>query len=255
MSNGIVSSITRGGQYEPFELQVARGQVFGHSVVNIYGFQGSVTTAYVPIWENASAYTYPVSATQMHLTSSVNTGADLTATILISGLDSGYNMISETLTLNGTTVVTTTNSYLRINSMVVTSGNPTGIIYLKDTSNTTTYAQINATVGRTQMAIYTVPAGYSFFLTRVGAFTAVDGNSTDYAQYRSWSTSSAGVISLTQQAPFVNSYEVTRVVPRLYTEKTDLQYQAKTSANTYAVSVGVEGYLIQNTVLTTQPGN
>jgi hypothetical protein len=100
-----------------------------------------------------------------------------------------------------------------------------------------------------------VPAGYSFFLTRVGAFTAVDGNSTDYAQYRSWSTSSAGVISLTQQAPFVNSYEVTRVVPRLYTEKTDLQYQAKTSANTYAVSVGVEGYLIQNTVLTTQYGN
>ena len=63
MSNiGIVRSITQVGTYEPFELQVARGQITGHSTVNIYGVQASVATSYIPVWENASAYTYPASA-------------------------------------------------------------------------------------------------------------------------------------------------------------------------------------------------
>jgi len=39
-----VSSATVKGAYEPFDLQVARGQIFGHSTVNIYGFQSAVTT-------------------------------------------------------------------------------------------------------------------------------------------------------------------------------------------------------------------
>ena len=48
-----VSSVTRLGAYEPFDLQVARGQVYGHSTVNIYGANGSFTgNTYYPVWEN-----------------------------------------------------------------------------------------------------------------------------------------------------------------------------------------------------------
>ena len=61
-------------------------------------------------WENATAYTYPVAATQMRL---AGTAGD-TATITISGLDANYLPISENLTLNGSTAVTTVNSYFRI---------------------------------------------------------------------------------------------------------------------------------------------
>ena len=246
---GIVRSITQVGTYEPFELQVARGQITGHSTVNIYGFQNSVTTSYLPIWENAGAYTFPAAAEIMHLTSSVNTGSDKTSTtVLVQGLDANYTAISETVALNGTTAVSTTKSYLRINSMSVSAGQPTGIIYLKDSTDTTTYAQINATIGRTQMAIYTVPAGYTFYLSRVDAYTAVNGSSGDYAQYRNYSTTSANVSSASQQAPFVNTYHAQRVMPRPFSEKTDIQLQAKTSANTYAVSIAVEGFLVANAV-------
>jgi len=44
MTGVVNQSITRVGRYEPFELQVARGQITGHSVVNIFGYQPSVTT-------------------------------------------------------------------------------------------------------------------------------------------------------------------------------------------------------------------
>ena len=248
---GTYSSVTRQGAFEPFDLQVARGQIDAHSTVNIYGVQASVTTTYVPVWENASAYTYPASATTMHLASSVNTGADKTGTtVLIQGLDSTYTSISETLTLNGTTAVVTTKSYLRINSIsvasVTSSTMPTGVITLKDLTDTTTYAQIAAGLGRSQMSIYTVPAGYTLYLSRIDAYTSANGYSADFISYRNYSITSSGVVNTTQQAPFTNTYHAQRVMPRPFTEKTDIQLQARASANTYVVSIAAEGYLIKN---------
>ena len=149
-----------------------------------------------------------------------------------------------------TTAVTTTKSYLRINSMNVVSGAPTGIITLKDLTDTTTYAQINATIGRTQMAIYTVPAGYTFYLSRIDAYTSANGYSADFISYRNLSTTSNGVSSLSQQAPFTNTYHAQRVMPRPFTEKTDIQLQIKGSAvgTTQFINISAEGYLIANSV-------
>jgi hypothetical protein len=242
-----ISSISRFGLIEPFDLQVARGQITGHSTVNIYGFGSAITTATIPAWENATAYTFPVAATTMNLVSTVNTGADLSgSTILIQGLDASYAAISETLALTGTTVAVTTKSYLRINSIVVTAGAPTGVITLKDLTNTTTYAQIAASFGRSQMSIYTVPAGNTFYLSRIDAYSAANGSSADYITYSNTTYSSTGVVQYTQQAPFVGNYHAQRVMPRPFLQKTDIVLRFKTSANTYAVAVAAEGYLIKN---------
>jgi hypothetical protein len=250
---GVVRSITQVGTYEPFELQVARGQITGHSTVNIYGVQASVSTSYIPVWENASAYTYPAAATTMNLVSTVNTGGDLSGTtVLIQGLDSTYTAISETLALTGTTVAVTTKSYLRINNIsvasVTSSTMPTGVITLKDLTNTTTYAQIAAGLGRSQMSIYTVPAGNTLYLSRVDVYTSLNGSSSAYVSYRNYSTSSTGVVSLSQQAPFTNTYHAQRVMPRPFTEKTDIQLQAIASTGTAVVSIAAEGYLVKNSI-------
>lgn len=244
---GTYSSATRQGAYEPFDLQVARGQVDGHSTVNIYGWQPSVSTTPIPIWEGTTAYAYPAAATAMNLASTVNTGSDLSgSTVLIQGLDANYASISETLALTGTTSAVTTKSYLRINSISVASGAPTGTITLKNLANSVTYAQITASFGRSQMAIYTVPAGFTFYLSRVDAYTSANGFTADYVVYRNYSATPSGVVSTSQQAPFTDSYKAQRVMPRAFAEKTDIQLQARTSLNTYAVSIAAEGYLIKN---------
>ena len=236
-------SQTQYGKFEDFDLQVARGQIQGHSTLNIYGYQTAVATSFIPVWENATTYTYPVAATQMHLAGSVGD----TASIVIQGLDANYNMISETAVLNGATAVTTVKSYLRINSMRVSVGsttNPSGVVTLKDLTDTTIYAQINAGVGRTQMAIYTVPAGYTFYLSRIDVNTSLNGN--NFATYQNRTISSDGVVQLTQQAPFAINYHTQRVMPRPFLEKTDIQLQCKVNSSTGAISVSQEGYLIQN---------
>lgn len=235
-------SISLEGRHEDFNLQVARGQIAGHSTVNIYGYQPSVSTSFIPIWENATAYTYPATAQQMNLAGS---NGD-TATITINGLDANYAIISENVVLNGTTSVTTVNSFLRINGMFVAVGsatNPAGVVTLKNTGGTVIYAQINAGVGRTQAGIYTVPAGYTFFLSRININTSLNGN--DFVTYQNRTASPAGVVQLTQQAPFAINYQTQRVMPRPFVEKTDIQLMAKVQSGTGAVSISQEGYLIK----------
>jgi len=248
---GKVSSVTQKGTYEPFELQVARGQIGQHSTVNIYGYGAAITTATIPAWENATAYTFPAAATSMNLVSTVNTGGDKTGTtILIQGLDASYTAITETLTLNGTTAVATTKSFLRINNISVASvtggAAPTGVITLKDPTNTTTYAQIAAGFGRSQMSIYTVPAGNTFYLSRIDAYASANGSSADFITYSNTTYSSTGVVQYTQQAPFIDNYHAQRVMPRPFLEKTDIVLRFKASANTYVVAVAAEGFLIAN---------
>ena len=145
----------------PTYMQIARGLVAGASVVNIYGYQNALPNSsaatYYPVWENTTTYTYPGSASTMLLWSS--SASDTNVSILINGLDSSYNIQSETLVLtNGTTGVTTTKSYLRINGIQVTgSVNAVGTINVGNAGKTVQYAEITAGNGKSQAMIYTVP--------------------------------------------------------------------------------------------------
>jgi hypothetical protein len=229
--------------FDSFALQVARGLVDGVCTVNIYGYQPSVGITFIPVWENATTYTFPVAATQMHL---AGTAGD-TATITINGLDANYVAISENVVLNGATAVTTTKSFLRINSMQVTAGsatNPAGVVTLKDLTDTITYAQISAGVGRTQAGIYTVPAGNTFYLQRINIYTSLNGN--NFATYENKQISANGVVQFTQQAPFAISYEARRIMPRPIPEKTDILLTCKVNSGTGAIGIAQEGYLIRN---------
>jgi hypothetical protein len=238
----------------PSYMQVSRGLVTGASVVNIYGYQGALPNSsaatYYPVWENTTTYTYPGSATTMLLWSS--SASDTAVQVLINGLDSSYNTLSETLTLtNGTTGVTTVNSYLRINGISVTGTvNAVGTLNLGNAGKTIQYAEIIAGNGKSQAMIYTVPNGYTFYLTRSNAYSNQSGNTiNNYCAYRVWTQSSAGLIQILLQAPFTTNYQTLRVAPRPYTQKTDIQWQAAggPSSGTSAVGIGVEGILISNT--------
>jgi len=250
-------SMTQHGRHEPFELQVSRGQIPYHSPQNIFGYGTTPATAglFRTVWENMSTteYVFPGSALTMQL---VSTAAGDTATITIIGLDANYSLISESLVLNGTTNVPTVNQYFRINSMFVSTGsatNPTGVVSLSNGG--TVYAQINtgvfngttSSLGRSQMAVYTVPTGYTFYGFRYGAYSSFNGNSANYTIYRAITNSAFGVQQLIVQTPFNTTYEVQRHFPFSYAEKTDLRFQIASSAATAAVvSVNIGGVLVAN---------
>ena len=241
---GTYSSATRQGAYEPFELQVARGQVDGHEVVNVFGYSSATpNTGFIAAWENNSAYAFPTVASTMLVTSS--SASDTAVTILISGLDATYARISESVTLMGTDAVTTTKTYWRINSVVTTAGAAVGTVYVKNVGGTT-YAQITIGSGRTNMSIYTVPAGYTAYWTEFNGFSSTSVTSGVYATFRALLTNSTGVSNVTLSIPFLNEFSVTRPFPVAYAEKTDVQWQCKSSGAGLGIALLALGVLIKN---------
>lgn len=246
MSNlGVVRSITQVGKYEPFELQVARGQITGHEVVNVFGYSTATSTSYIAAWENNSAYAFPTVASTMLVTSS--SASDTAVTILISGLDSSYNRISESVTLTGTDAVTTANTYWRINSVITTAGNAAGTIYVKNAGGTT-YAQVTIGSGKSNMSVYTVPAGYTAYMTQFDAFSSTSVTSGVYATFRALVTSTTGVNNVILSAPFLNTYSVARPYPIAQAEKTDIQYQCKSSGAGLGIGIVAIGVLVKNNI-------
>ena len=244
-------SVTVQGAYEPFDLQVARNQIMGHQVLSLFGYQAAIGNTKVPVWENATAYTYITSASTLTLVST-SASDNTSATILINGLDSNFNIISEILALNGTTGVTTVNSYFRVNSLLMlspgTSQNTNvGTITLKQSSNIV--AQINVGVGKSQSTVYTVPAGYTFYLDLAEVNTSNSYTSANIVTYGVQAINNTTGVKLNiLQQPFVSIYTANRNSdPFAYTEKTDIQWQLVTStATTIAAGVIITGKLIKN---------
>lgn len=91
--------------------------------------------------------------------------------VKIVGLDSAYALQTETVTLNGTTDVETSNSYLHIHKMeVILSGSGqtnAGAITATGTTSSNVISSIAAGDGRAQQSHFMVPAGYTCFITDV----------------------------------------------------------------------------------------
>jgi len=250
-TNNSVQSISRESRTEPFDLQVSRNQIYGHQTLSLFGYQSAVGNTKIPVWENATTYTYITSASTLTLASS-SASDDTLANILINGLDANFKPISETLTLNGVTGVTTINSYFRVNSLLMVSpgtGQTTnvGTITLKQSSNIV--AQINAGIGKSQSTVYTVPAGYSFYLDFAEVNTSNSYTSSNIVTYSVQAiNNNTGVKLQVLQQPFVSIYTANRSSdPYFYSEKTDVQWQLVTStATTIAAGIIIAGKLISN---------
>ena len=243
-------SITQNGRFEPFELQVSRGQITWHSPLNLFGNTTALgSTAYGPLWEgltsSGGAYAYPASAVIMTLASS--SASDTAVTIRIFGLGAGYVLQTEDVALNGTTGVLTTKSFLRINKMETLSGNAVGNVTA--VNGAVTYAKITAGNGDTQMSLYTVPAGYTFYQTYYQADTNTSVTSGAYVKLRTYTVDNAagGVIHALNQTAFVQQLSIPLSYPFSFPEKSDIQYQLLGAGGAGAVAnIYVGGILIKN---------
>jgi hypothetical protein len=252
-STGAVSqSITRVGTYEPFELQVSRNQIAWHENLKFFGYTTVLgSTALGPLWEGLTGsggnYVYPASAVVMTLASS--SASDTAVSILIEGCGAGFEKQTETVALNGTTNVLTTKSFLRINRMSTVAGNAVGNVTA--INGGVTYAKITAGVGDTQMSLYTVPSGYTFYQTNFAAGSNTSVTSGAYIRKRTYIVDNplGGVITAQAQTVFVQSFELPITFPIQFPEKHDIQWQFQGAGGAGAAAYAyISGVLISNDV-------
>ncbi len=179
------SSVTRQGAFEPFGLQVARNQIQGHSNVIVFGYNPDVDTSEESVWPAGGTVPHPAAAATLKISSSSNnddgdpvgTGA---RTVYIAGVDGNYNIVSETVILNGQTAVNTTNQYLYVNEFYVltvgSGGVNAGVVYAGTGTVTSgvpavIYDLINTGYNNRTTGHYCVPAGYTGYMVE-GLFSS-----------------------------------------------------------------------------------
>lgn len=257
-AGSIVSSISRTGRYEPFELQVSRGQITMHSTVYKFGYSTLIDGTIYPIWGVAANRVYLTTAAPMKVSSSSandtspsGSGAHI---VLIEGLDQNYNPISEQVILAGQAAVNTVNSYLRVTGMTVidkgVNGGNVGILY---TGTGVVTAGVPAVIhevvppgfNKEASGVYTVPAGYTAYL-RVGGLAGQD-NGAGYVTGR--------LVVSNQGSPFITSaltvFTTGQVnydfpYPIAIPEKSDIEARAISSSGTHTVSSYFGMILIKN---------
>jgi len=172
-------TISRVGTTEDISLQISKNEIEGHSYTRAFGANHDVGTSFETVWPLGGTYSFPAAAATMTISSgdandtSAGSGAQ---TVLVTGLDTNYNEISETLSLNGQTPVTSTNLFLRVNGYQVQSAGVTGwnegIVYVGTGTVTAgvpanSYSAIAIGENISQQAVFTVPADVHGFLLQV----------------------------------------------------------------------------------------
>lgn len=246
--------------YEHTDLAISKGHTKGHRTLYKFGYNPDVNGDEETVWSQGGDFPYPTSAVTMFVSStSANdanggTGAN---SILIQGLDENYDEIEETVLLNGQTQVATQNSYLRVYRAFVTlcgtGGTSGGIIYIGSSGatggvpNTTIYANLHLG-NQTQIAAYTVPAGYTLYLDDIN-FTAALSQSNKLAtcSFRSRDYGSnvfrTRFINVLQSNQLITKFEY----PQEFYEKTDLECRVSTNTINNAIGASFQGVLVKNT--------
>ena len=185
-----ISSITRQGAFEPFGLQVSRNQIQGHEAVIVFGYNADIDTSEETIWPDGGLIPHPTVASVLDIVSTsadddgspAGTGA---RTVYIEGVDGDYNVVSETVTLNGTSNVSTVEEYLYINKFYVATagsgGSNVGAITAKLSS--TLYDIIAVGYNTRTTAHYCVPAGYTGYMVTGLITTGQVSGSTSVTAY------------------------------------------------------------------------
>ena len=223
----------------PLGFSIQRGDVNNFQAIQKFGYNSSVGTSFETIWDGGGDYTFITSPSTATATSS-DTGSDNNGTIEIVGLDSNYDLATETITIGGSASTTSFIRVFRARMINANTGNANvGTITI--TVSSTTVAQIQPTYGQTLMAIYTVPRFFQAYLVQLDVGSSKDLENEikfrikELDNGNSWNTRSF----ITTRGGFTEkNFHVPEIIPA----KTDIEMRAKSSA-TSSISGGFELFL------------
>lgn len=242
-----------------FPLEVSRGKISSYAALTIDGkaldcdngvatdvWDGADGATSTDIWvAPTTARVHDVKSTSANDTSA-GTGA---RTVRVFGLEGwGTPEVSEDVTLNGTSNVATSNSYVVINRLECltfgSGGTNAGIITATAQTDATVSAAIQAGVGESKQAIYGLPSTKSLYLVQLFAELGVSLTANVTGKLLVKENADLGT------AGFINKGEFTfnRAYQRDYLRKkiagpAIVKIQVSASADNSIVYAGFEAYL------------
>jgi len=248
LSNDFDAIVTRPTDYQ---TEVALGRRQGSTAWQKFGYNDDVDTASAEVVaEFGGAFTPITSATTLDLVSSsanddgspAGTGAN---SVIVYGVDANHNSLIEVVTLNGTTTVTTSNSFLGVNrvSLYVSGslqGNA-GKITVTATTGGATWATIPAGEGTTQQVIFHTQADHVALIDTIFLSSQKVSGSGASVTFKLWvysavSGSKYEIFRYKMDTAVENSVFYSPKVPLSVGEKSNIWLEADTGTNNTSVA-------------------
>lgn len=242
-----------------FFLEVRKGNVSKHSSFQVLGFNGTVGTSFEHVWAysvsdlvfQTAVSIYDIYSSNINDTK-LGTGV---RTILVEGLSDSGALLSETINTNGTTAVSTVNQYFRLNKITCVDngtygGSNLGTITAELTGGGNIQAFMSIGAGVSQKSHYTVPLGYTAYIT--STHITVDSNKSTTIELLKRED------ALTTSAPFTSTIATERwdgitendfepvLTNHIFPALTDIWFEAKVNTGTAVVQTDYEVILIQD---------
>lgn len=193
--------------------------------------------------QDASGAFYIFNSIKNNINLSSSSSLDNTSySILITGLSDTYSIIYETLNMNGTSQVTSSNQYFRLNSLEVITAPSNGLTFVNPLngdititdSSSNIFGIIDSKSGKRCAGVYTVPIGYRLLITKIELSDENNQGSTVFLYTRD-ATSTNKRFNLLAKYYFLNEKrDINRESnPLVLNEKTDLILRIKTDGTAY----------------------
>lgn len=239
-----IRSISQVGTSEPFELQVARGQIPGHRFVpRMAAVPAMSVNTTGTVWDVDDTL-YPWSAWDTPGTLSLTraSASDAGKNVIIYGLDALYNEITEYVALTDPSGNTSSNTFSRVLSVRM-NGNSVNVGDVTVLRGATTVAKINAGIGQSLMGVYTVPANHTAYLFQGVMTIQTGGDATGFFEYRV--PGDRFVIGHTFEVAS-SEYHYGFTCPLPLPEKSDIDVRASVRTNNSRVTAAYDMILIKN---------
>jgi hypothetical protein len=249
-------------------LSIAKGDVSGTSFVHKFGAAPDFDTVdgSVTIWDGADDEEINQMRLQYSTSADIDTvsssSASDTFVLQLQGLGSNYELITQRVTLNGTSQVTLSTSLIRIFRMKNTGAvDNVGHIYVYVNGTATagipdTSADVRAVMqpgkNQTLMAVYTVPSGYTAYMRDWYASISGPSKSSEYAiELRARQQGSAFQLKhVTSIQDGGTSYvQHNYDDPERFTEKVDIEMRAQAlvgGVRGASIAAGFDIVLVEN---------
>jgi len=226
-------------------LHIARGLVLNTQYEHKFGAVPAMSVATTgTVWDvNDTIYPWSAWDTAGVLTIPAVNASDNGATVTVTGLDANYEVISEDFTVSSSGTTTGTKTFKRAYRAFFTDGTSNvGDINIQ--RGGTTIARISAGKAQTLMAIYTVPNGYTAYLSK-GTMSIEAGGDASGNMYVRYSGQSSFRIGHSFEVGDGAQYMYDFTVPLAIPAKSDIDIRCSMRTNNSRASAAFDMILIK----------
>jgi hypothetical protein len=197
------------------------------------------------VWDvDDTLYPWSAFSSASILTVDRASASDAGKTITVIGLDANYREISENITLTAATGNLTTQTFIRVFRAYMYNGSATNVGNIDIKVGATVVARITENKGQTLMGVYTVPAGYTAYLTQgvMSVKSGADATGDFFVRYGGETAFRIAHTFDVASAEYFYAFHVPFALP----EKSDIDIRASVRSNNARVTAAFDAYLIKN---------